>query len=80
MPSRRAPWWSRSRCSPHALLPWLERFGATRVVLGGSIAGAFDVVAEVFRFPVSATADAERSALIGAALHYERSTGSGSEN
>lgn len=64
----------------HALLPWLERFGATRVVLGGSIAGAFDVVAEVFRFPVSATADAERSALIGAALHYERSTGSGSEN
>lgn len=63
-----------------ALAPWLDRFGATRVVLGGSIAGAFDVVAEVFPFPVSATTDAERSALIGAALHYERSTGPGVEN
>ncbi|NEA37491.1 ROK family protein [Streptomyces sp. SID13031] len=60
-----------------ALAPWLARFGATRVVLGGSIAGAFDVVAEVFPFPVSATADAEHSALIGAALHFERSTGPG---
>lgn len=55
-----------------ALTPWLERFQATRVVLGGSIAGAFDVVAEVFPFPVSATADAEHSALIGAAEHYLR--------
>jgi glucokinase len=59
-----------------ALVPWLERFGATRVVLGGSISGAFDVVADVFPFPVSATADTEHSALIGAAAHYERSTGS----
>ncbi|MEV8375229.1 ROK family protein [Kribbella sp. NPDC056861] len=57
-----------------ALVPWLERFGATRVVLGGSISGAFDVVAEVFPFPVSATADTEHSALIGAAEHYLRST------
>jgi glucokinase len=55
-----------------ALTPWLERFEATRVVLGGSIAGAFDVVAGVFPFPVSATADAEHSALIGAAEHYLR--------
>ncbi|MDX6261103.1 MAG: hypothetical protein QOH84_2791 [Kribbellaceae bacterium] len=55
-----------------ALVPWLERFRATRVVLGGSIAGAFDVVAEVFPFPVSPTADAEHSALIGAAEHYLR--------
>ncbi|MEU4395425.1 ROK family protein [Kribbella sp. NPDC023855] len=59
-----------------ALVPWLERFGATRVVLGGSISGAFDVVADVFPFPVSATADTEHSALIGAAAHYQRSTGS----
>lgn len=58
-----------------ALVPWLERFGATRVVLGGSISGAFDVVADVFPFPVSATADTEHSALIGAAAHYQRSTG-----
>jgi glucokinase len=57
-----------------ALVPWLQRFGATRVVLGGSISGAFDVVAEVFPFPVSATADTEHSALIGAAEHYLRST------
>lgn len=55
-----------------ALTPWLERFGATRVVLGGAISGAFDVVAEVFSFPVSATLDTEHSALIGAAAHYER--------
>ena len=59
-----------------ALVPWLERFGATRVVLGGSISGAFDVVADVFPFPVSATADTEHSALIGAAAHYQRRTGS----
>jgi glucokinase len=63
-----------------ALTPWLERFGATRVVLGGSIAGAFDVVAEVFPFPVSATADAEHSALIGAAEHYARSTDPAAKN
>ncbi len=55
-----------------ALLPWLERFGATKVVLGGSIAGAFDVVESVFPFEVSATKDAEHSALLGAAAHYER--------
>ncbi len=55
-----------------ALVPWLERFGATRVVLGGAISGAFDVVAEVFPFAVSATADTEHSALIGAAAHYSR--------
>jgi glucokinase len=60
-----------------ALVPWLERFGATKVVLGGSIAGAFDVVESVFPFPVSATKDAEHSALLGAAAHYVRSTGGG---
>ncbi|WBQ06734.1 ROK family protein [Kribbella sp. CA-293567] len=59
-----------------ALVPWLERFGASRVVLGGSISGAFDVVADVFPFPVGATADTEHSALIGAAEHYLRSTAS----
>lgn len=60
-----------------ALVPWLERFGATKVVLGGSIAGAFDVVESVFPFPVSATKDAEHSALLGAAAHYVRSTDGG---
>jgi glucokinase len=57
-----------------ALTPWLERFQATKVVLGGSISGAFDIVHTVFDFDVAATADTERSALIGAAAHYLRGT------
>ncbi|TDD29018.1 ROK family protein [Kribbella turkmenica] len=56
-----------------ALPPWLERFGVTKVVLGGSISGAFDIVREVFDFDVAATEDTEHSALIGAAAHYVRS-------
>ena len=56
-----------------ALGPWLDRFGVTRTVLGGSIAGAFDLVAAAFDSPVSATKDTEQSALIGAAAHYLRS-------
>lgn len=56
-----------------ALTPWLERFGVTKTVLGGSISGAFDLVASVFDFPVSATKDTEHSALTGAAAHYLRS-------
>jgi glucokinase len=56
-----------------ALTPWLERFGVTKVVLGGSISGAFDIVRSVFEFDVSATEDTERSALVGAAAHYLRS-------
>ena len=56
-----------------ALTPWIERFGVTKTVLGGSISGAFDLVASVFDFPVSATKDTEHSALIGAAAHYLRS-------
>ncbi|TCN35274.1 glucokinase [Kribbella orskensis] len=58
-----------------ALVPWLSRFGATRVVLGGSISGAFDIVSSVFPFDVAATEDTEHSALIGAAAQYVRSTG-----
>jgi glucokinase len=56
-----------------ALKPWLERFGVTRTVLGGSISGAFDVVAAALDFPASPTKDTEHSALIGAAAHYLRS-------
>jgi glucokinase len=56
-----------------ALAPWLERFGVTHTVLGGSISGAFDLVAASLDFPVSATKDTEHSALIGAAAHYLRS-------
>ena len=56
-----------------ALGPWLERFGVTKTVLGGSISGAFDLVATAFDSPVSATKDTEHSALIGAAAHYLRS-------
>ncbi|TCO34661.1 glucokinase [Kribbella steppae] len=56
-----------------ALTPWLERFGVTKVVLGGSISGAFDIVRKVFDVEVEATQDTEHSALIGAAAHYLRS-------
>jgi glucokinase len=56
-----------------ALTPWLERFGVTKTVLGGSISGAFDLIAPVLGFPAAATADTEHSALIGAAAHYLRS-------
>ena len=45
----------------------------TKTVLGGSISGAFDLVATAFDSPVSATKDTEHSALIGAAAHYLRS-------
>ncbi|MEV6273033.1 ROK family protein [Kribbella sp. NPDC051936] len=56
-----------------ALRPWLERFGVTHTVLGGSISGAFDLVTSALDFPASATKDTEHSALIGAAAHYLRS-------
>ncbi|MFG1620621.1 ROK family protein [Kribbella sp. NPDC049227] len=56
-----------------ALTPWLDRFGATKTVLGGSISGAFDIVADVFGFDIAPTEDTEHSALIGAAAHYLRS-------
>ncbi|MEU0093947.1 ROK family protein [Kribbella sp. NPDC006257] len=56
-----------------AVAGWLRRFGASRVVLGGSISGAFDVVESVFPFPTSATADTEHSAILGAAAHFLRS-------
>jgi len=55
-----------------ALKPWLEQFGVTKVVLGGSISGAFDIVSGVFDVDVAATEDTEHSALIGAAAHYLR--------
>jgi glucokinase len=50
----------------------MERFGATRAVLGGSISGAFDLVQDFFPLPCSVTADTEHSALIGAAAHWLR--------
>jgi glucokinase len=55
------------------LASWLDRFGASRVVLGGSISGAFDVVKAVFPFHATATADTEHSAILGAAAHFTRS-------
>ena len=56
----------------NALDPWLQRFGVTHTVLGGSIAGAFDLVHSSLPFRASATKDTEHSALIGAAAHYLR--------
>jgi glucokinase len=56
-----------------ALTPWLQRFGVTKTVLGGSISGAFDLIAPALTFPAAATEDTERSALVGAAAHYLRS-------
>jgi glucokinase len=50
-----------------ALTPWLDRFGATRVVLGGSISGAFDLVQQLFDFDVTVTEDTEHAAIIGTA-------------
>jgi glucokinase len=55
-----------------ALKPWIDRFGVTRTVLGGSISGAFDLIASALDFPAVATKDTEQSALIGAAAHYLR--------
>ncbi|GAA1581256.1 ROK family protein [Kribbella hippodromi] len=55
-----------------ALQPWIDRFGVTQTVLGGSISGAFDLVTEALTFPATATADTERSALRGVAAHYLR--------
>lgn len=57
-----------------ALKPWLDHFGVTHTVLGGSISGAFDLVTSALDFPASATHDTEQSALIGAAAHYLRSS------
>jgi glucokinase len=57
----------------NALQPWLEAFGVTKTVLGGSISGAFDLVSGAFHTPVAATSDTEQAALIGAAAHYLRS-------
>ncbi len=51
-----------------ALTPWLDRFGVRRVVLGGSISGAFDLVSQVFPFDVAVTEDTEHSAIIGTAV------------
>ncbi|MEU4191416.1 ROK family protein [Kribbella sp. NPDC026611] len=56
-----------------ALRPWVDAFGVTKTVLGGSISGAFDLVDSCFHTPVAATKDTEKSALIGAAAHYLRS-------
>ncbi|GAA3136842.1 glucokinase [Kribbella aluminosa] len=55
-----------------ALKPWIDRFGVTHTVLGGSISGAFDLIASALDFPASATKDTEHSALIGTAAHYLR--------
>jgi glucokinase len=55
--------------------PWLKRFGAEVLVLGGSISRSWDLIESPLRsglsgftdLPVRVTADAERAALIGAA-------------
>ncbi|MEV6282057.1 ROK family protein [Kribbella sp. NPDC051770] len=54
-------------CLAEALTPWLDRFEVTRVVLGGSISGAFDLVRDVFDFDVTVTEDTEHAAIIGTA-------------
>lgn len=57
--------------------PWLERFGADQLVIGGSIAGAWDLIARplrvglsrqsVCRYAIGPAADPARSPLVGAA-------------
>ncbi|GAA2793405.1 ROK family protein [Kribbella solani] len=57
-----------------ALQPWIDRFGVTSTVLGGSISGAYDLIADALTFPATPTPDTEHSALLGAAAHYLRTT------
>jgi glucokinase len=64
-----------------ALAPWLTRFGATVLVVGGSIAGSWDLVLppllgalrrdepSLVGLAVRRAAHTETSALIGAASH-----------
>lgn len=57
--------------------PWLERFGADQLVIGGSIAGAWDLIARPLRtglsrhsdcrYAIGLTAEPVRSPLVGAA-------------
>jgi glucokinase len=57
--------------------PWLERFGADQLVIGGSIAGAWDLIARPLRtglarysecrYAIGLAAEPERSPLVGAA-------------
>ena len=59
----------------HALAPWLERFGATALVVGGSMAGSWDLVEPALRTGIPNRVALLRArlpdeaALIGAALH-----------
>jgi len=65
-----------------AVGPWIERFDADTVVVGGSIARSWDVVGPGFRdglaavgvsAPVVVPADlGSRAPLVGAAVHWER--------
>lgn len=58
-----------------ALAPWLERFGATVLVVGGGMTGAWDAIGGPLREGLGdrpelvVSADTERSALLGAARH-----------
>ncbi|MDX2973391.1 ROK family protein, partial [Kribbella solani] len=44
-----------------ALQPWIDRFGVTSTVLGGSISGAYDLIADALTFPATPTPDTEHS-------------------
>jgi predicted NBD/HSP70 family sugar kinase len=68
-----------------ALAPWLTAFGARRLVFGGSITGAWSLIGPPLLAGLAAaapevaaharitvTADTERTALLGAALHTTR--------
>ncbi len=61
-----------------ALDPWLERFGATAVVIGGAIAASWDLVEPAFRDGIGSAIAVLRArlpddaALIGAALYAAR--------
>lgn len=60
-----------------ALAPWLNRFGIDQLVIGGSIAGAWDLIERPllnglrsdgdYRFAIGLATDPERSPLVGAA-------------
>lgn len=69
-----------------ALAPWLTRFGATVVTVGGAMIGSWDLIRPALRHGLRAagapsamrllpSADTERSALLGASTYTRRGTG-----
>lgn len=70
------------------MAPWLDRFGASALVVGGSIAGSWDVLAPALTAGLASAStrpaqalvvgpahDAEHAPLVGAAVHAHAGAG-----